>query len=166
VSFELEELEWAPDHVKVVGRWFGIRGRRFIRPVLELDFGGERRRLLAVLEHKPWAAADGEEWLAAFPWEGDGQEPSGAELTVAPGITVELVGSPRRAKGDGRRRPPATRRPAGLSTGDLERALAAARAQLGRLQQELESTRAAHLAEVADLRGHAAAERQTAKRVA
>jgi hypothetical protein len=164
VSFELEGLEWGPDRVRVVGRWFGVRGRRFIRPVLEVDVGDERRRLLAVLDHKPWPAEDGEEWLAAFPWEGDAQQPSGAELSVAPGITVELIGSPPRAKGNGRR-PAPTRRPAGPSSDDLERALAAARAELERVQAELESTRGAHLAEVADLRGRLAAERQTAKRV-
>jgi hypothetical protein len=26
--------------------------------------------MLAVLEHKPWAAEEGEEWVAAFAWTG------------------------------------------------------------------------------------------------
>ena len=72
VAFEVERAGWpSPDRLEVVGRWFGVRGRRFIRPTLYVDADGESRRLLAVLDHKPWAVEDGEEWIAAFAWDGD-----------------------------------------------------------------------------------------------
>ena len=32
--------------------------------------GEDRRRLVAVLDHKPWAADEGAQWVAAFPWKG------------------------------------------------------------------------------------------------
>jgi hypothetical protein len=91
VDFELERFErTADDRIEIAGRWFGLRGRRFVRPVLNLNSGGSRRRAIALLEHKPWAAEDGEVWLAAFRWpEGTG-EVSGAELEVGPGLLVEL----------------------------------------------------------------------------
>ena len=69
VTFEVERFEWASDdRLEVVGRWFGLRGHRFLRPTLDVEVRGERRRMLAVLEHKPWAAEEGEEWVAAFAW--------------------------------------------------------------------------------------------------
>src|SRR4051794_3633919 len=90
-GFELERLEWtAPDRLEVAGRWFGVRGLRFMRPALDLHASEGRHRLLALLEHKPWAAEDGEEWVAAFPWEGDRVEPIAAELAVGPNVAVEL----------------------------------------------------------------------------
>jgi hypothetical protein len=52
--------------------------------------GDEQRRLLAVLDHKPWAAEDGDEWIAAFPWEGEPLELTSAELAVAPSLAVDL----------------------------------------------------------------------------
>ena len=71
VTFEVERFEWvADDRLEVVGRWFGLRGHRFLRPTLDVEVAGERRRMLAVLEHKPWAAEDGEDWVAAFAWAG------------------------------------------------------------------------------------------------
>ena len=90
-SFEVERLEWvAPDRLEVAGRWFGVRGLRFVRPSLDLEAGDERRHLLAVLDHKPWEAHDGEEWIAAFPWDGEKVELSRAELAVTPAVIVEL----------------------------------------------------------------------------
>ena len=45
VDFELERFERTqPDRVEIVGRWYGLRGRRFVRPVLNLHGGGPRRR--------------------------------------------------------------------------------------------------------------------------
>ena len=80
--FEVERFEWAADdRLEVEGRWFGLRGRRFVRPTLELEIDGEPRRLLALMEHKPWQALDGEEWVAAFQWDGEPGELS-AELAV------------------------------------------------------------------------------------
>ena len=52
--------------------------------------GGSRRRAIALLEHKPWAADDGETWLAAFTWPEGAGDIEGAELEVGPGLVVEL----------------------------------------------------------------------------
>jgi hypothetical protein len=91
VEFELERFELAAaDRMEIAGRWYGLRGRRFVRPVLNVRTRTGRRRLIALLEHKPWAADDGRTWVAAFTWpEGTGQVES-AELEVGPGLAVEL----------------------------------------------------------------------------
>ncbi|MEA2199031.1 MAG: hypothetical protein QOJ25_3082, partial [Solirubrobacteraceae bacterium] len=77
-SFELDRFERDGDDVlKVSGRWFGIRGRRFMRPTLTMRVDGAKHRLLADLEHKPWAAEDGEDWVASFspaPSPGEAEE--------------------------------------------------------------------------------------------
>jgi hypothetical protein len=91
VAFEVERFEWtASDRLEVTGRWYGLRGHRFVRPALMVQAGDEQRRMLALLEHKPWAADDGEEWIAAFPWEGAPLELTAAELAVAPSLAVDL----------------------------------------------------------------------------
>jgi hypothetical protein len=91
VSFEVERFEWVDGgRLEVTGRWYGLRGHRFVRPVLVVQAGDEQRRMLALLEHKPWAADDGEEWTAAFPWEGEPLELTSAELAVAPSLAVDL----------------------------------------------------------------------------
>jgi hypothetical protein len=91
VTFEVERFEpRGRDQVVLAGRWFGLRGRRFVRPALTLGAAGDRRRALADLDHKPWAAHDGELWEATFPYEQEGSEPRHIELTVAPDITVPL----------------------------------------------------------------------------
>jgi hypothetical protein len=91
VTFEVERFE-ARGHDQLVlsGRWFGLGGRRFVRPTLMLGTDGDRRSALADLEHKPWAASDGELWEATFPYERDGRQPRQIELTVAPDLTVML----------------------------------------------------------------------------
>ena len=90
-SFEVERFERAgPDRLEVAGRWYDVRGRRFVRPTLEV---AGARPLLALLEHKPWAPVEGEEWVAAFPWDGEPAELEHAELAVAPDIVVALGGS-------------------------------------------------------------------------
>ena len=58
------------DRLEVTGRWFGVRGRRFMRPTLHVRVDGRRRRLIAVLDHKPWAADTEDTWTAAFAWRG------------------------------------------------------------------------------------------------
>jgi hypothetical protein len=106
VAFEVERFEWtASDRLEVTGRWYGLRGHRFVRPVLVVQAGDEQRRLLAVLDHKPWAADDGEEWIAAFPWEGPALELTSAELAVAPSLAVDLP-MPRVPGQRGRAAPP------------------------------------------------------------
>jgi hypothetical protein len=90
IFFELDRFEHGEsDRLELGGRWFGVRGRRFVRPSLELLAEAGPMRALADLEHKPWAAEDGEYWEAAFPWdfENDVLE---VELSVAPDITIRL----------------------------------------------------------------------------
>src|ERR1700751_4165325 len=91
VAFELDRFEMGEkDRLEVDGRWFGVRGRRFIRPSLTLVADEEQRRLLADLEHKPWAAEDGEPWKATFTYEQPEDHWVEAELNVAPDITITL----------------------------------------------------------------------------
>jgi hypothetical protein len=89
-----------PDLLEVVGRWFGVRGRRFVRPTLIVRRAGTdgEVRALAELEHKPWAAEDGEPWIAAFALAVDLQD-TGAEieLSVAPDIAVALSAAGKKA---------------------------------------------------------------------
>ena len=90
VSFELERFERADGRLELSGRWFGVRGMRFVRPTITLGLGdGSASRLLADLEHKPWAPEDGERWEAAFPCAED-VAVLDAELAVAPGIAIPL----------------------------------------------------------------------------
>ena len=104
VTFDVERFEWTgDDRLEIAGRWSGVRGRRFVRPSLDLR-GDDAPRLLAVLDHKPWAAADGDLWVAAFPWDGArAHEIRGAELSVATDIVVELP-PPSGGPGEKRRR--------------------------------------------------------------
>jgi hypothetical protein len=92
VAFEVDRFEWVDERLVVVGRWFDLRGHRFMRPALTVAIEGERddRRLLADLEHKPWAADEGDDWIAAFPWDGEPIELARAELAVAPTVAVDL----------------------------------------------------------------------------
>src|SRR5437879_11596429 len=112
-SFEVERFELGPDAcLEIHGRWFGVHGRRFMRPTLTAVAGGRQHRLLAVLDHKPWVAEEGEAWRAAFPWSTDPAPLLEAELTVAPDVTVPLpplsVGGRRR---DSRSRGAPVRKP-------------------------------------------------------
>ena len=142
VTFEVERVGWpSPDRLEVVGRWFGVRGRRFIRPTLNVEADGVPRRLLAVLDHKPWAVEDGEQWTAAFAWAGEPVDLTGAELTVGTDVAVEL-GRPSGPRPDNRR---FARRP---RADVLEDELASAREKAQRLGRELHAARADHRAEL------------------
>lgn len=100
---EIERFEWAtPERIEIVGYWSGLRGRRFVRPTLVLKGEGAPRRLLALLEHKPWPANEGEEWVAAFAWQGEVSKFESAELNVGSGIDLDLP-SPRMRPGKPRR---------------------------------------------------------------
>jgi FtsZ-binding cell division protein ZapB len=99
IAFELERFELTDEQrVEVVGRWFGVRGRRFVRPTLIGVAGGAAWRALAELEHKPWAAEEGEPWTATFRLD-DGEDLDGAELAVAPDIAVDLPALRRAGRG-------------------------------------------------------------------
>jgi hypothetical protein len=105
VAFQLDRFEQTgDDRLEVAGRWYGVRGLRFVRPALTVQTQDGERNLLALLEHKPWAAEEGESWIAAFPWEGDSPDPDQAELAVAPSVVVALV---QQEDGDTTPRPPA-----------------------------------------------------------
>src|SRR5579859_2277301 len=91
VGFELGRFELVGgQRCEVEGRWLGVRGRRFMRPALTAVIDGQETRLLADLAHKPWAAEDGESWIAAFPYSPQSGAITEAELTVAPDITITL----------------------------------------------------------------------------
>src|SRR4051794_7885403 len=102
---EVIRFEWAkPDRIELVGVWTGLRAQRFMRPTLVLERDGEWIRLLALLEHKPWQAADGEQWTAAFAWDEAPVKFDSADLNVASGIDVKLP-PPRMRPGKPRRFP-------------------------------------------------------------
>jgi hypothetical protein len=61
-----------------------------MRPALTAVADGHEQRILAVLDHKPWSAEDGEPWVAAFPCSTDPNALVRAKLTVAPDVTVPL----------------------------------------------------------------------------
>src|SRR5688572_26807744 len=169
VAFEVDSFEWtAPDTLEVRGRWFGLRGHRFLRPTLDVQVAGQRRRMLAVLEHKPWAAEEGEEWVAAFQWTGPPARLEDAELTVSPDLAVQLPlpdGSVE-DDGDDDEVPAGERRPARRPrTAVLEAELAAALAEVGRRDEELARVREAHSEAARELRERARTAQETARRL-
>jgi hypothetical protein len=93
LGFELDRFAWSADgRLEVAGRWYGVTGRRFVRPVLNVRGTGRRRRLIAVLDHKPWAPEPetDELWIAAFPWQGSREHVTGAGLVVSPDLMLDL----------------------------------------------------------------------------
>jgi hypothetical protein len=168
VTFEVERFEWtSDDRLEVVGRWFGLRGQRFLRPTLDIVVAGERRRMLAVLEHKPWAAEEGEEWVAAFAWTGGRAKLDDAELTVSPDLAVQLP-LPDTVDDSGAEPavPTSERRPARRPrTAVLEGELAAARAEIERRDEELTREREAHSEASRELRERARIAQETARKL-
>lgn len=170
VAFEVDLFEWtAPDTLEVRGRWFGLRGHRFLRPTLDVQVAGQRRRMLAVLEHKPWAADEGEEWVAAFLWTGPPARLEDAELTVSPDLAVQLPvpdGSIEEDDGDEAAAPAGERRPARRPrTAVLEAELAAAVADVERRDEELARLRESHSEAARELRERARTAQETARRL-
>lgn len=122
-GFEVERFGWtAAGGLEVTGRWYGVRGRRSVRPTLDVAGSQGRRRLLASLEHKPWAPAEGEPWIAAFPWEGADPGHVTVELAVAPGVAVALPPLGDVPRAGTARRPPTASIPSG-EPGDAAAAL-------------------------------------------
>ena len=131
VVFELDRFELDESACcELQGRWFGVRGRRFMRPALTLIGEGQQVRLLADLVHKPWDAEDGQPWQAAFQGEIDSAKPFEAELTVAPDITIALPAP--KARNRAKSETPARRARVPASRGGGEPAKAAPRAGGGR----------------------------------
>jgi hypothetical protein len=151
VSFELDRFDLqAGNRLEVSGRWFDVRGRRFVRPTLTLITDEGAFRALADLEHKPWAPEEGGQWDAAFPWDG-GAEVLEAELAVAPDVTIAL---PPPGARKGRRGPrdrateptPDSKRSASRSArrnelDALRDELSASRLQTERLHDQIDSLR-------------------------
>ncbi len=108
IAFELERFAHSGERLEVSGRWLGVRGRRFMRPTLTLRGPDGESRALADLEHKPWAAEDGETWQAAFPNPFGSHTAEVVEMSVAPDIILVLpapdVGRPGRRPARPRRR--------------------------------------------------------------
>jgi hypothetical protein len=165
VTFAVERFGWvSDDRLEIAGRWFGLRGHRFLRPTLDVEVHDGHRRLLALLEHKPWAADDGEEWVAAFGWEGQPLELFAAELAVGPDLTVELPspqGGPPVARPDATPSRPEARA-AGRPRAEIEFELVAAREAAEDLGSELERLRSTHANRVEELQRRLAAERDAA----
>ncbi len=86
VSFEVDRLELEDDRLIVSGFWTGVRGLRFVRPTLV----SEDRRILATLEHKPWAPSADAAWTAAFPWDGEAVDADRLTLAVSSQVSVPL----------------------------------------------------------------------------
>jgi hypothetical protein len=148
-SFEVERFELGRDAcLEVHGRWFGVRGRRFMRPTLTALADGREQRLLAVLDHKPWIAEEGEAWLAAFPWSTDPAALLQAELTVAPDVTVPLP-PPSSPAGARRRRAGSSRTALRSSEQELSE-LDAVKRDCERLRRELREALAARETAIAE----------------
>jgi hypothetical protein len=168
VTFEVDSFEWsAPDTLEVRGRWFGLRGHRFLRPTLDVQVAGQRRRMLAVLEHKPWAAEEGAEWIAAFLWTGPQARLEDAELTVSPDLAVQLpLPEALEEENDEAAAPAGERRPARRPrTAVLEAELAAALAEVDKRDEELARVRESHSESARELRERARTAQETARKL-
>ncbi len=160
IAFELEGFAYAGDRLELSGRWLGVRGRRFVRPTITMRGPDGEIRALADLEHKPWAAEDGETWLAAFPSPAGADDVDEVELSVAPDITLTLpppggTAKPRRARSslsrissEGRR--PSVKQPHADERDALRREIASLRAtrdeqrhRISRLEEALSEAREA-----------------------
>ena len=168
MTFEVERFGWvADDRLEITGRWSGLRGHRFLRPTLDIQVDGRHRRLLALLEHKPWAADDGDEWIAAFPWQGEPLQADSAELALGPDLAVELPlpSGGRAAPTDDPSRPSAELLAAGRPRAEIELELSAAREEGERLARELERLRTTHAARVEELQQRLGGEREAVTEV-
>jgi hypothetical protein len=152
IAFELDRFELtADDRLELTGRWFGVRGRRFVRPTLTALADGPRCRLLASLDDKPWSAEDGDLWRAAFPWEAEETElPQQLELAVAPDIAVALPppgevrgqrATRQRPRSAGRAAARATEAPTARDAAEARRGAEQARQEAEEARREAEGAR-------------------------
>ena len=152
-SFEVERFELSENAcLELRGRWFGVRGRRFMRPALTSMADGQEQRILAVLDHKPWNAEDGETWLAVFPYLNDPAALTRSELTVAPDVTVPLPppSTPKSRRSPGKRAARPSERDAALRARDEALSeLDAAKREHERLRGELRDALQQREAEIA-----------------
>ena len=152
IEFALDSFDVVDEQLVVAGRWFGITGRRFVRPVLQAP---GQRRVIALLDHKPWPADDGVPWLAAFPYDGYRGR---ARLQVAPDIAVELPAAGPEA-GDGTPRPARlARTPDVRPSSETKTALADTRPAARPMRPSRERQDAGRLAEIEAERDAALAE--------
>ena len=163
VDFTVDRFEREDGRLVVVGRWSGVRGLRFVRPTLLV--GDER--VLAELDHKPWAPHDGEEWIAAFPWPDEPAPRNDVVLAVAPHVTVPL-GNGRGRKAAAARDTPAKKaapraQPKQRGPSPAEQALRAELDGERRRREELESELAALRARLEEVDALSASLRTAAK---
>src|SRR6478609_1068928 len=126
LAFELERFAWTDDdRLEVVGRWFGVRGHRFIRPTLHLRLGDRRRRLIALLDDKPWAADGDGTWIASFPWPDEHDGVTAARLEVAPDVILDLPSAGEAAAGASLTPRPRPRKPSAPPRAEPEPEVAA-----------------------------------------
>jgi hypothetical protein len=138
VAFQLDRFEqMGDDRLEVAGRWYGVRGLRFVRPALTVQTKDGERNLLALLEHKPWAAEEGESWVAAFPWEGESPDPEQTELAVAPSVVVTLADED--AAGTARGGRPGSRRSASARADEAEMRARRLESEVAWLREEREA---------------------------
>jgi hypothetical protein len=150
VSFEVDRLELEDDRLVVSGFWTGVRGLRFVRPTLVSD----DLRILATLEHKPWAPSDDSTWTAAFPWDGADVDADRLTLAVSSQVSVSL--------GDTGAMPPL--RAVDRSAGDVKLLdIEAASPELDGLLEERDALRR-RLADAATAQDEAARERAATAR--
>jgi hypothetical protein len=153
ISFEIEQFDASDSgRVQLAGRWYGIRGRRFMRPTLICTSpGGDERQALAELDGKPWAAEDGDLWRASFVLDGPLDAAEAVSLAVAPDITVALSGETGEPIAARRLLPRPGRAPGSAARtvqrleeqlGAAERALAQERERRAAIDERLESERA------------------------
>jgi hypothetical protein len=141
----VSRFEVVGEYCRVEGQWFGVRGRRFMRPALTVVVDGRPVRLLADLAEKPWAAEDGEPWKATFPYSIEGEQSGDAELTVAPDVTITLPVPERRSVGGRKKsgsRARAPRQPGPSGTHALLRELTDLRDRERQLRARLERVEA------------------------
>jgi hypothetical protein len=89
-ALQLERFSWTDGTLEVSGHWSGVRGQRFMRPTLTAHGPDGRRRMLAVLDHKPWSPNGGAPWLAVFPCPEPPAPTATFDLAVGAGLSIAL----------------------------------------------------------------------------